>query len=337
MKRISAFLLLSVCTMATLSADTKRKKADSPVFHPADKKKKNDPTVAQPGDKVLISMDGKPLLTQAKFDNFVYQVKASEPQLEVYLQMDPTIMDQLLKAQEQKVVVEAWVEKNNIRNTAEYKKQKAIGMDALQSMLDQQAFMKAHEAKPTDADAKKYYEDNKAKDPNLGSPGGVNAKGVKFTNAKDAQAFHDKLKKEGHDVEKAADKDTNVQDFGLVSESAFSFVDPKIKENVLTHKKFPASDIVKLNDDEHWVAIALGEKKAEFEPFEQVKEPIKQQLAGKQAEDMLGKKIPEYKKQFKIETHPENLKKPQLPVAPQAPGASQAPKAPAQPRVAQAA
>ncbi|OGB97616.1 hypothetical protein A3F06_03745 [candidate division TM6 bacterium RIFCSPHIGHO2_12_FULL_36_22] len=263
-------------------------------------------------DKVLISVDGKAYLTEAGFEDFLDQVKASEPQLVVYMQMDPDgIREQLLQAKKQEAIMNAWADKNKITEKESYKNRKAIGEQALHSMLVHQEFVEQHKSEPTDADARKYYEEQKIKDPNLGTPGGIIAKGVKFATEKEAKDFQARLKTEEHDIDALADKDKNldIQDFGIISESGFSFVDPKIKENIISKKKFPSSDVVKVAENEYWVAVALDEQKPEFEPFDQVKDVIKQQLAGKKVEEMFEREIPKYEKEFKVKTYAENLKK----------------------------
>ncbi|HJM68825.1 MAG TPA: hypothetical protein QGF02_02670 [Candidatus Babeliales bacterium] len=286
MKRMSTLLLGSLISIAGISAKTE--------------------------DKVLISVDSKAYLTEAGFEDFLKQVQASEPQLAVYMQMDPDgIREQLLKAKMQEAIMNAWADKHKVKEKETYKSRKEIGEQALHSMLVHQEFVEHHKSEPTDADARKFYDEQKAKDPNLGTPGGIMAKGVKFATEAEAKAFQAKLKAEAHDIDATAakDKDLEVQDFGVVSDAGFSFVDPKIKDALVGKKSFPSSDLVKVAENEYWVAVALGEQKPEFEPFDNVKDAIKQQLAGKKVEEMFEREIPKYEKEFKVKSHAENLKK----------------------------
>lgn len=267
---------------------------------------------AASGNKTLISVDGKPYLTELDFEEFLNQVVESEPQLSIYMQMDPDgIRSQLLEAKKREAVMNEWAKKNKVTESDSYKKRRKIGEDALHSMLVHQEFVEKHKSDPTDADARKYYEEHKDKDPNLGTPGGKKAKAVRFTSESDAKAFDKKLSADKHDIDKTAknEKDAKVQDLGVISEAGFSFVDPAIKEKVLKHKKFPVSDVIKLNDQEFWVVVTSGEQKAEYEAFENVKDAIKQQLAGKKVEEMFEAKIPQYEKEYKIKAHKQNMKK----------------------------
>ncbi|MBT4856353.1 hypothetical protein HOM50_00735 [bacterium] len=326
MNRMKMFLLVSTVSVMAISAKTEVRK-EAPM----------------PGQKVLISIGGEPYLTEQGFEEFLEQVKESEPQLSVYMQMDPDgIREQLLKAKKQEAIMNAWAKKEKVTDKTTYKTRKKIGEDALHSMLVHQEFVEAHKAEPTITDAKKFYEENKTKDPNLGTPGGVTAKGLKFSTDKAAVDFNALLKKDAYNIDKLAEQDKNldVQDLGLISEGGFSFVDPKIKEVVVANKTFPTSNVVKVSDNEYWVVISLEEQKPEFEPFEQVKDAIMQQLAGQHVEAMFEREVPKYEKEFKVKTHPENLTKHAAaqpkPVtqhkaadtAPKAPKAHEAPKAP---------
>ena len=308
MKRTGSFVFVIIVLIA-LGALTwffmSRYTTDQqPVFGDAD-----DSVVAS--GEVLISADGQPALTRQEFEEFVRELEASDPQISFMMQIVPDFKQQLLEMKKRSVIIGQWAEKNKVRDSATYREQKARSMKALDEMLLNQHFIEAHKVEVTDADARAFYDQNKEKEAGLMiSPAGVEAKGVKFDNEAAAKAFEQAVKSAGNNIAKAAqEKSAKVNDFGVVT--AMSMVAAPVKDVVMKFKTFPSSAFVKAGDKEYWVVVATGSRKAEYQPFGQVKDAIKQRLQGSKIEEMLKAELPKYEEEFKITIDTESLQQEQ--------------------------
>jgi hypothetical protein len=285
----SILLLLSGCTC---------EKCDS------DKKESTSSVVAAPeavvDSEVLVSIDGKPVLTVNAFQEFMQETLGADPQMQMMAQFMPDFEEQVFeRGKLSGLTLEEWVKRNNIKADPEYKKMREQAEKALDAMLTQKIFIQKHVKEVSDSDAQKYYNENKAKDPNLMvAPDGVGAKGLSFETEVAAKEFYNKVNELKGDIEKAAkEMKKDVEDFGVVSQ--MSMIDPTVKEALLEVKTTPVLlSVIKAGDKEFWVVKALDKQKAQYAQFEQVQDRIKESLMNKKIEGVFEAKIPEYQKEY---------------------------------------
>lgn len=247
-------------------------------------------------DEVLVSISGKPALTLKEFKAFVNEAISADPQMQMMAQLMPDFEEQVFdRAKVRELVISEWAKRTNAAAKEEYKKQREQAEKALAMMLNQQAFLRDHVTQVSDADAQKYYDENKDKDQSLmQSPEGISAKGKSFKTLADAQAFLTKVETMAGDIAKAG-----AEDLGVVHKN--SFLDKTVKAKVLQAQKFPAIlPIIKAGDKEFWVVKVFGRETAKYRPFDQAKEGIKELLKNRQTEQTVEKKLAEYQKEYNI-------------------------------------
>lgn len=252
----------------------------------------------------VITKNGKTVLTYGEFEAFIDDLKKADPNIEFYLKMDPSIKAQLLDAKERQIIIDTVAQAMGAANDPEYKKEYEQGEKALREMLSQKFFVKKHVQEVTDADAQRYYQENKDTDSMLVAvPAGVQAKGVKFASQAEAEKFAAQVKAENNDITKAATPAKHaVQDFGSVTKMSMN-VDPAVKAKILETAKFPAVDVVKAGDKEFWVVVSLRKQETQYRSLDQVKDAIKQRLNSKRIEEMFQTKVPQFEKEHKIEVN----------------------------------
>lgn len=255
------------------------------------------------GEEVLVSKNGKPLLTIDEFKEFINEAMGADQQMQFMAQIMPDFEEQLLeRAKMPEYVLDEWAKEANIAADADYKKMRAQAEKALNTMLNQKMFIKKHVGEISESDAKSYYDANKTQDPALVmTQEGVEAKGISFDKEIDAKNFLAKVNELKGDMVKAAQEiKKELDDFGLVSQ--MSMIDSTVKEKLLELKKFPQLlPIIKANDKEFWVVKAFKKEKVQYVPFEQAKDRIKESLTNKKIEEAFEKKLPEYQKKYGIE------------------------------------
>jgi len=256
-------------------------------------------------DEVLVTLEGKPLLTLSEFKSFIGEAMGSDPQMQLMAQMMPDFEEQLFeRAKLSEIVLGEWAKRTNIAEDKDYKKMYGQAKKAIDTMLQQKMFIKKHVGEISDHEAQRYYNENKTQDPSLVmSPEGVEAKGLSFEKELDAKNFLAKVNEFKGDIVKAAKElKKDLDDFGLVSQ--MSMIDPTVKDKLLEVKNVPSVlPVVKAGDKEFWVVKAFKKEKAQYIPFEQAKDRLKESLMSKKIEEAFEKKIPEYQKKYGIEVN----------------------------------
>lgn len=266
------------------------------------KKEKNDETspTAQPAMSadVLVNIDGKPALTLSEFQKFVKDATQADQQMQFMMQIMPDFEEQLFeRAKLRELFLAGLAKRDNFSAHEEYKKLKEQAEKQLETLLNQQVFIKLYVGQINDDEIKKYYDENKDKDQNLlENQAGVEAKAVSFKNEKDAHDFLKTVQAHKNDLEAAGKllKKT-VDNLGLVS--AMSMIDAKVKEAILALKSLPTVIVIKGGDSKVWVVKALKREQAKYRPFERVKDTIKEMLTGRKIEETFEKKLAEYQKE----------------------------------------
>lgn len=262
------------------------------------------PTASNMSQDILVSIDGKPVLTLADFQKFVKDAAQADQQMAFMMQIMPDFEEQLFeRGKLREVVITEWAKRANITANEEYKKMKATIEKNIEAALAQQMFVKMHVEQATDDEVKNYYNENKEKDPSLMvNPAGVEAKAVSFKNANDADAFLKAVRNAKNDIESAGKNlKKMVENLGLVSH--MSMIDAKVKEAILALKSVPTVVVIKGGDNKFWVVKAIKREQGKIRPFESVKDTIKEMLNGRKTEETAEKKLAEYQKTYNIQVN----------------------------------
>lgn len=262
---------------------------------------------------ILLTVDGRPALTQRDFDNLINEITEANEQAKLMLQLIPDFREQFFKAKKQAIIISEWAKRNGIRNTPEYKKKENRMMEAIKESLDSEEFVKRHSVEVSDEDALKYYEENKDKDPRIANATpGVHAVGVKFDDSAKASEFAKKVKNGGSkNIEGLAKENKlTITSFGTITQD--SMIDNAIKSKALSTKQFPDTFMVKDASGKSWVVVAKNKDKGTYKKFEEVKETIKHMLKPRKLEEMVNTELPKLEVEYKIvenNKHFEDLRK----------------------------
>lgn len=297
--KISFLLLLS--GLAILPGCSLFKKSDEKASEVTSAK------VVAGSDKVLISANGKPVLTEQEFESFLEQAAEADPQAKMMLSMMPeAIKEQALDAKKRSAVISEWAKHEGIRDTKEYKERKEAIFKSVEESLDHEAFMKKHKAEVTDKDAKDFYDKNKVQDPRFKiSEEGTKSFGVEFDSKEKAQAFLDEIKNKVSAIENEAEsKKLKTRDFGIVNKDSYQ---PKAIKNAVLAAKVPSVQVVQ-DGKEFWVVAALSKEAAKYHSFDDLKEGIKRMLEGQKMEETMDKELPKYEQKHNVTLNQDYLK-----------------------------
>jgi hypothetical protein len=254
------------------------------------------------GKDVLASLNGKPIITVESLNSDFDQLLEENPQLKSVLPLMPDAKYNFLMGMVSQAVVDKYIEDSGIDKTAEYQKELENTMRSVKRMLNTKYFGIKHPVAVTDAEVKKFYEENKESMPDLlVSRGGVKAMGIQFD--KDAMAKDFMAKAKGQDFNKIAAQlglKDKVVDFKLVNNQSLG-VDTAIRNKLVSIKKFPALELVTDSNGKVWAVYASGSEAPEYRPFEQVKAPLKQFVEKEKRMELFDKEINKLKDTYKVE------------------------------------
>lgn len=256
--------------------------------------------VVDDGSEVLVSIDGKTKLTVKSFDALLDKIASENEQFKMMLQFMPDVKEQVFKAKKQAIIHDEWATREGIKDSEEYKKKHAMVLEGVRDQLNNEAFVKRHKPEVSDTEVKKFYDENKEKDPRLmKSPEGVKADSIEFKTKEEADAFKDKVTAETFNkVAKEDDlKSKALGTDGLVTENSFQLASD-VRDSVLKAKS--PSVIVAKDDDKYLVIHVKSKAKASYHDFDQVKDGLKQMLQSQKTEEAVSKATDEYAKKLNI-------------------------------------
>ena len=233
-----------------------------------------DQVVVGNDENVLLSIDGKPVLTIDEYESQLQEAAAASPQLEMMLQMSPNVeYDFIFNQLKMAKLMNHWAHATGVTQTEEFKKDRARIQEMLDTQLCVQYYDKAHPIIVTDADIKSFYEKEKDTLPGLlVAPGGVKTEAVKFDTQDAAQVFYDAVKNIQGDLDAAAkNQQLSVSNF-VINETTFH--GKPLKDFVLQSTSFPALNMIK-SDDAYWVVKAVEKIVPKYQDFEKVKEGLR--------------------------------------------------------------
>lgn len=253
----------------------------------------------QAGGTSVVSFDGKSVITLETLEKDFEMLLDENPQLRQILVMMPDAKMNFLRGMTSQAVVDEYIERKGVSDTAEYKKKMDDKMRNVKRMLNIEYFGKDFPAQVSDADAKKFYEDNKDKMPDLMiSRGGVKAAGVSFSSEAKAKEFLKKVEPKNADLSKMAQAENfEVRDFKVVNAQSVGI--PAQVRDAIVDMKVPSAMVVKA-DNHFWVVKATAKEDAQYHPYENVKEGIKQYLEKDAQMKRFEQEIERLKKEYNV-------------------------------------
>lgn len=258
---------------------------------------------AMPGD-VLVSMDGKPVVTKADLEEQYRQVIESQPEL---AKLEGCVKDSLLQGLVKQAVVDRAAKDNKLKESAEYKKDLALMYDHCEKILNLKYFRKMFESEleVTKAEVKDFYDKNKGNFNELIlDHGGVETRGVSFDKKADAEAFLAKVKAAPKDFDKLAQAFPPKDVFQAFVQAHSPNVDVAIKTAVAAMKSFPKIEMVTTAANVYWVINATSRKEPQYRPLDKdieagLTELIKQEKEAK----VMRTKMEELEKKYNVKVN----------------------------------
>ncbi len=261
---------------------------------------------------VLATINGKALITEAmlqdEFDKFI----ESNPQAKAILTLMPDAQTQFLDAMVSQKLFDVYVNETGISNSAEYQAELKKIQDAARQMLNAKWFNDKHPAIVSDADVRKFYDENKNNIPQLvESRGGVNAVAIQFDTEAAAKAFLDKVKNKSAEfsaLAKEANLSDKLRDFKLVNAQSMT-IDPLLRDKILAYRSFPTVDLVKVSDKSFWVVNAHSKEDVKYAPFEKVKNDLREYVKNMKQGEVVKGELDKLKAKYNVKMNQEFLDK----------------------------
>ncbi|MBN1549396.1 peptidyl-prolyl cis-trans isomerase [Candidatus Babeliales bacterium] len=248
-------------------------------------------------ETILLSLDGKPVITVKEFETFYNQTLEQQPQLAQFAAFMPDLKENLYNTFASYKLLEYWIRDNKINQKPEYVSDRDMLIENIERSLALKYFQLQFPVDVRDADVKKYYEDNK-ETIYLMAPSGIAALGASFGSEKDAQAFFSKAKKADDFIALAKDDDVTVRNFGRVNEQSNN-LDEGLKQNILGVSSFPSVQLFVVGDT-HWVVQVKSKDEAKYYSFEQAEDDARTRIMAERSNDMLMKEIENLKSKYNV-------------------------------------
>lgn len=272
------------------------------------------PIAADDTSTVIVSLNGKPVITEKSLQKVIDELVEMQPQYKVMMQMmdRKQIEQNIVDGLEKQKIIDEWVKVNHVQDTPEYQAKLNRVIEMATQMVNAEQFTKNIKVNVSENEIKDFYDNNKDVMPQLIlSRGGLFTVGVEFDNEADAQAFLTKAKAEfGGDLKKAADKlgkADRFKDFKLVNILTVG-VDPALRQKLHEIKKVPTTEVVKLSKDKVWVIKATEKEEPKYRPLDQIKGDLKAFLEKEKIQDRMNEEIAKLKKEYNVQVNQEYFK-----------------------------
>jgi hypothetical protein len=265
---------------------------------------KSSSETAAAGDmdaNVLVSMDGKPVVTMDMLEQNYRQVIEERPDL---AKLEGCVKESLLQGLVRQAIVDRYVEESNLSESAAYVKDRDIMAETCRKILNVKYFKEAHPVAVKESEVKEYYEANKDTFPDLIlERGGIETMAVAFDKEADAKAFLAKAKAAPKDFEKMAKEHKDkFRDYKHVNARSPE-VDPAIKNAVLELKSFPEIKLVQAGNT-HWVVNAMSKRDSKYRPFdEQIKEGLRQYMIQEREARVMDEEMTKLKDKYGVKVN----------------------------------
>lgn len=267
------------------------------------------------GSPVLVTIDGKPLITKNMLESEKKKLIESNPQMEAMISLmnEDQLNRNLADGMASREVIRKYIQDRDIQNQEKYKKDFETAMNQIRDLLNTRYFMEDFSTQVSDAEVKKFYDENKDTIPNLLlSRGGIESVGVPFNNEQQARDFMAKVRTAKNDLTAAA-RDAGLsdkmKDFQLVNDQSVG-IEPELRDKVSEIKTIPSVHNFKVGK-EYWIVAALKKEEPKYRDLDSVKNEIKQLLEKdktmKRVEEEVARLRNEYRIQFNDEFFSKSL------------------------------
>lgn len=253
--------------------------------------------------EILVTMSGKPIITVESLEDDFNRIMKENPQVAAMAQLIPDIKLNFLRGLVSQAVVDEWVKEHKIAESDEYRNDLQQMDEQVRRMLNTKYFSLRHPVEISDAELKGFYEKNKDLIPDiLVSHGGVETIGIAFDNEAAAQSFLDKVKVKVNDFVAFAEKEglkDKVQEFKLVHAQSVG-VPRQIKDVVVTVKKFPTVELVKVDNKTFWVVNAKSKEASKYRPYDEVKTALRPYVEKEKRMEVFDREIEKLKTRYNV-------------------------------------
>ncbi len=253
--------------------------------------------------EVLLSIDGKPVLYVADYEDQKMMAQQSNQQLNMILQMIPDAeYSMLFKSIEAGHLMKEWVIRAGIDQQPDLVKQRRQYHDAIDLQLYMKYYEDAHPVNVTEHEALAFYKAKRDQIPGLiVTPAGVDIVYVNFSSKEKAEDFADKIKDgaEKHIKAVAKEMGLSVDAMHIAADSA---VNDALKNTALVATKFPSKEVVKIDDNAYWVVGLVKKSEGEYRSFEtpEIKQGITKMCQDEKRELQLRDQVEKLGKQFNV-------------------------------------
>lgn len=251
--------------------------------------------------ELLLSIDGKPVLYAQDFEDQKQMLQQSNQQLNMILQMMPdAAYTMLFKSIEAGLLIKEWAIRAGIEDKEDFAKRRRLAHEQIDLNLYMQEFMEAHPIEVSDHEALNFYKEKRDQIQGLvTSPASVEVVYVACKTKAQAEDFASKARDGSEKHMKIAAKDMNLK-LESMTISPDSACDNTLKQTVLVATKFPAKEIVKINDNVFYVVGLLKKNEAQYHSFDnpQVKEFIKKSCKDAKREAELALEIEKLRSKY---------------------------------------
>lgn len=254
---------------------------------------------------VLVTMSGKPLITQDMLEAEKQKLLASNPQLQAMIALmdEKQLNRNLVDGMASREIIRKYVADNKIDSSEKYRKDMDMVLQQVRDALNTRYFMDSFSVSVADNEVKKFYDENKDVIPNLLiSKGGVEAVAVSFGDEKAADEFATKAKGMKNDVMRAAKEagvTDKVKDFKLVHEQSLG-IDPELKEKIIGIASVPSVNTFKVGN-EYWVVAANKKEAPKYRDLDQVRDDLKQLIEKEKTMKKFEEEVARLKGEYGIE------------------------------------
>jgi hypothetical protein len=268
------------------------------------------PAVSAKDDSpILATMNGKPLITKNMLDAEKKKLVESNPQLQAMIalmdekQLDRNLVDGMVSRE----VIRKYIGDNKIDASEKYKKDFDMVINQVRDALNTRYFMEAFTVSVSDGEIKKFYDDNKESIPNLlVSSGGVESKGLSFTDAAQANEFAIKVRANKNDIARTA-RETGIsgrlKDFKLVNNQSIG-IEPALRDKIVDIKSTPSVHTFNVGK-EYWVVAANKIEKPQYRELDQVKDDLRQLLEKDKTMKKFEEEVVRLRDQYRMELNEE--------------------------------
>jgi hypothetical protein len=253
--------------------------------------------------KSLVTMNGKVIITVNSLQSEKEKIFKANPQLEklsAYMDIDRSLLHGLTS----QAIMDQYIQESGIKSTDSYKTELEAAYKDVLRMINTKYFSQKYPSNVSEADVKKFYEENKDLSPNfIITKGGIRTTEVLFDQEAQANAFAQKVKaKDGNVLASAQENgidESKIKDLHLVHDQSVA-IDQSVKNAVLSMMQFPTVTVVKTAENKYAVVVGTGKEETKYRPYDQIKTQLKEYLDKEKQAEAIEKAIEELKKTYNV-------------------------------------